>query len=1004
MFTKNFHQNLKILHVGCEQPRAYYIPFGTISAALEGKRENSDRFRLLSGDWAFKYFDSINKVPEGIVSEPIDRWDTIPVPSNWQLHGYDVPQYINARYPFPVDPPYVPKDNPAGVYSKVITVDEDWDGLLKYLVFEGVDSCFYLYINGKFVGYSQVSHMTSEFDITQYLVLGENRITVIVLKWCDGSYLECQDKWRMSGIFRDVYILTRPKGHLRDYFIKTEIANDYKSAKINIELDILNPEDVKITVFDPQGQEIASGSPDEDGRASFEIFDPQFWSAETPALYSVLIYAADEYICERVGIREIKIENSVFKFNGRAIKLKGVNRHDFNAYKGYVCDERDMMADLELMKRHNINAIRTSHYPNDPRFLQLCDKYGFYVIDEADIETHGIWELGSDMLSEAPEWEEAYIDRVMRMVERDKNRPSVILWSMGNESGYGRNFVAAIAKAKERDNTRFIHYEGHRWIESEQRFSPEPDVVSRMYSSVDWCDEFCREGKDTRPFMLCEYSHAMGNGPGDLKDYWDIIYTHPNFIGAFVWEWFNHGLYAGKTEDNKPKFLYGGDFGEEYHDDNFCVDGLVMPDLQPTPGLIELKYVIQPVRIEPVNLEKGEFKITNLYDFNYLSKFECVYEITRNGEVVSSGNLGALAIPPQRTETVCIDYQLPEDGSCYVRFSFRQLGDSPLVPSGEEMAFAQFKLPVEYKFRTVKRESKVLGLEEQADLFVISGENFKYTFNKHTAAFEQIEFEGEPLLNEAMGFNIWRAPIDNDKNTKHHWFNLGIDKARVRVYDVHAKHSDESIEISADLSFACPTKPNFVKVTAVWEVDGNGLIQLKYDVTLHEKVEYLPRFGIRFAMDKVFNTVEYYGRGPGDSYIDRKYATSVGRYKLPVDSMMFDYIRPQESGNRHGTEWAAVYGSDGKGILLYNLEGFDFSAIGHSQEELERAKHNFELPESTKTWVCADYMQSGVGSNSCGPRLPEKYRLKDKSFCGSLAIKPINRESDFWAEVLTKYE
>lgn len=1004
MLKKNYHQNPKVLHIGCEHPRAYYIPFGSALGAFEGKRENSDRLKLLSGDWSFKYFDSIEQVPEDIALQPLDGWDSIPVPSNWQLHGYDRPQYINTRYPFPVDPPYVPIDNPAGVYSKVITVDEDWDGLLKYLVFEGVDSCFYLYINGKFVGYSQVSHMTSEFDITPYLVLGENRITVVVLKWCDESYLECQDKWRMSGIFRDVYILTRPKGHLRDYFIKIQIANDYKSASIDIQLDIINPEDVNITVFDPSGQEIASSSPDEEGRAVFEIFDPQFWSAETPALYSVLIYAADEYICERVGIREIKIENSVLKFNGRAIKLKGVNRHDFNAYKGYVCNEQDMLADLKLMKRHNINAIRTSHYPNDPRFLQLCDKYGFYVIDEADIETHGIWELGFDMLSEHPDWEEAYVDRVMRMVERDKNRLCVISWSMGNESGYGRNFVAAIKKTKERDNTRFIHYEGQRWLEEEQRFAPEVDVVSRMYSGTEWCKEFCREGKDDRPFMLCEYSHAMGNGPGDLKDYWDIIYSYPNFLGAFVWEWFNHGLYAGKTKDGKPKFLYGGDFGEEYHDGNFCVDGLVMPDLQPTPGLKELKYVIQPVRVEPVNLEKGEFKITNLYDFSYLSKLECLYEVTRNGEVISSGNLGALAIPPQRSETVCIDYELPEDGSCYVRFSFRLLGDSPLIPSGEELAFAQFKLPVEYKFESVKRENKPLEIEEKAGCIIIKGENFRYTFNKYTAAFEQLEFEGTLLLTEPMNFNIWRAPIDNDKDTKNHWFNLGIDKAKVRVYDVHIKRNGNSVEISADFAFACPTKPNYVKVTAVWEIDGSGVINLNYDVMLHERLEYLPRFGIRFAMDKAYDTVEYYGRGPGDSYIDRKHATFIGRFKLPVASMMFDYICPQESGNRHNTEWAAVYDSGRNGLLIYNLDGFDFSAIGYSQEELQRAEHNFELNESTKTWVCADYMQSGVGSNSCGPRLLEKYRLKDRFFSGRLTIKPVNRKSEFWAEVLTKCE
>lgn len=1009
MLTKKYHENPSCLHVGCEEPHAYFIPFGSSADAFDQPRESSDRFVSLNGRWAFSYYGSIDEVPEAAVSGEADLsgWNTIPVPSNWQLHGYDAPQYLNALYPFPADPPYVPVENPAGVYARDFEVDEQWDGLQKYLIFEGVDSCFYLYINGQFAGYSQVSHMTSEFEISSYLRQGVNRVTVVVLKWCDGSYLECQDKWRMSGIFRDVYLLARPKGHLRDFMITTHISPDYRAAELRFDLQMLNPEDVVITVTDPDGQPLGKTSPDEEGRAVFPIESPILWSAETPELYKVLIEAAGEYIPEQVGIREIKIEDCVVRFNGRAIKLKGVNRHDFNAKNGCVCSVEDMEADLALMKRHNINAVRTCHYPNDPRFLQLCDRYGFYVMDEADLETHGIWVLGSsDRLSDDPVWEPAYLDRIGRMVERDKNRPSVISWSMGNESGYGCNFVAALSWVKRRDPSRFTHYEGQRWLGKENGgFAPEPDVVSRMYADTKWCDEFCTEQYDKRPLVLCEYSHAMGNGPGDLYDYWERIYSYPNFLGGFVWEWFNHGLYGGKTPDGKPKYLYGGDFGETHHDGNFCADGLVFPDGRATPGLKELKYVVQPVRVEPVDLRDGTFRIRNLYDFSYLSRLECIWEVTRYGKTITSGSLGALPIPPQRTETIQLGYALPDDGRCFVRLSFRQQGYSPLIPAGEEMAFAQFELPVRVKLPEVKvQPAPALDVAGQGHLLNITGERFAYTFDRYTGAFAQLEVDRKKLLASPMAFNIWRAYIDNDKDIRKAWREQGLDTAYVRVYDVNSQRDETGVTINVDFAFSSPTRANPAVATAQWIIDPSGAIRLSAEVKVADKVDYLPRFGIRMAMDGSFGTAEYFGLGPGDSYIDRRHAGYIGRFCRPVADMMTDYLRPQDCGNHYGTEWAAVYDSSKTGLLFVNPDGFDFQALPYSQEELEKAGHAYNLPKSNQTVVCADYMQSGVGSNSCGPRLLEQYRLKDKNFTFQLTIRPVSAKSgSLWGIALAEY-
>ncbi len=985
MKVTRYFEDLTTLHVGTEKPRAYYVPFGTAKGIFESEREDSDRFGLLNGQWSFNYYKSIERVPETAVSPelPLDKANKVAVPSTWQATGYDQVMYTNIEYPFPIDPPFIPKENPCGVYSRDFIVPSEWEGFRKYIVFEGVDSCFYLYVNGRQIGYSQVSHMTSEFDITDALVEGTNRVTVIVMKWCEGSYLEDQDKFRYSGIFRDVYLLGRPKGHLRDYEIRTELAEDYRTAKMTFTIDAINPDDAIITVTDPDGHDVGVVRPDSEGKAELTVKNPILWNAESPELYTVLIDCAGEYIGEHIGIRSVKIENGIFKFNGRIIKLKGVNRHDSDPFTGCVVDMEHMLRDLELMKRHNINAIRTSHYPNDPRFLQMCDKYGFYVVDEADIETHGMGQDGaawSYMMIE-PEWAESVLDRVRLMVERDKNRQCIVLWSMGNESGYGPNMEAALKWTKERDDTRYTHYEGvpHSYSELDDPnnlgFIGESDVYSRMYAHAPYCKEYCESEGAARPLMLCEYCHAMGNGPGDLKEYWDVVYSHPNFMGAFVWEWCDHAFYAGDADNGMPKFYYGGDSGEQPNSDNFCVDGLVSPDRKPHQGLKELKAVIQPVKVEAIDLEKGDFRVTNLFDFIYLSRYECKWELTCNGEVVKSASLGALAIPAHSSRDISIDYDIPESGRCYVRFSFVQLGIGELTRDGEEMAFAQFELPVKPAAIVAKLPSGTLEVEENETKIQIQGEGFSHIFDKTRAAFRQLSFNGEKMFASPMQFNMWHAPIDNERFIKGKWYWKGYNRQTVRVYSTNVEVTLGSCVIEQEIAFVTFSRQPLVRAKVKWTVNRAGDVTLHADAALREGEQFLPRFGVRVMLDKSYDTVDYFGYGPSESYIDKRMSQWRGRFKKKVADMPVDYIRPQENGNRYDTELAAITVNDGAGLVICGGR-FDFSALPYTQEDLERASHNYELVPCGKTVLCIDAMHSGVGSNSCGPDLAEKYQLR----------------------------
>lgn len=1031
MISKKLHENLNIIRVNTVDAHSYFIPFKNLGTALCGKREDSEFFKLLSGkNWKFRYFECFDDIDESVLTNPekVD-WNEIPVPSCWQMHGYDKPQYTNVNYPFPCDPPYIPHINPAGVYSTDFYIDEEWDHKLKHLVFEGVDSAFYLYVNGEFVGYSEVSHNTSEFDITRYLVPGKNTLCVAVVKWCTGSYFEDQDKFRLSGIFRDVYLLARSNNALKDIFITSSVSEDFGEAVLDINLEG-EFTSCDITVIDPYGETVMDKETVFKNHFHINIDEPILWNAESPMLYKIVIEASDEVIVQKFGIRTVECENGVFKLNGKSVKLKGVNRHDFNAETGFVCSEQDFINDLKLMKNHNINAIRTAHYPNDPRLLELCDKYGFYVVDEADIETHGIgykpdWGGLLCTLTDDDKYLSQYTTRVSLMVERDKNFASVIMWSMGNESGYGKNFVAAIKETKIRDPKRLVHYEGQNAQERQlNNMAPEQgevDVYSIMYPEIGWCEQYCEEKWQTKPLMLCEYAHSMGNSPGDLKDYWDMIYKYDNCCGAFVWEWFNHGLIAGKTPDGRPKYSYGGDFGEITHDGNFCCDGLVQPDGTPTPGLVELKYVMQPVKVEPICLETGEFKVTNLYDFSFLSKFECVWELTRYGKVIDKGTLGNLAIAPHSSIDIKIPYEMPIDGYCFVKISFKSYKEE-LVLDGTEMAFAQFNLGTEpVAFSRI--ETSLVCCDETSRYIEIHGDKFHYTYDKYIAGFTSLCVNGVKLIDEPLVFNIYRAKIDNDRKADATFKEIRAHLAEPfgKVTEV-IKH-DSHVEISTKFSVSALSKYSIIDGIANWIIYDDGRIHLelnagagkgiKYndddDIDTHEifktkkKIDYLPRFGMKTALSNDFNLLEYFGMGPGESYCDLNASAYMGLFKSTVQDQFTHFVKPQANGNHYGTVFAGIYNKDKYGILIstQSKDGFEFSALPYSDKELEAVNHDYELGTSHKTHLTFDYRQSGLGSGSCGPQLMKKYRFNENEFTWHLDISPITPNLDtLWKKAL----
>ena len=1287
MFIPRYYESLGHLHVGTQPNRAYYVPASTPMDTVGENRVNSDRFMLLNGDWDFKYYASIYDLDAEVsrlraAGRPVfydvdfggddapenadprtaatgalaaDGFTTTPVPSVWQNHGFDRHQYTNFDYPFPFDPPFVPQDNPCGVYLCDFMHTSDPDAPCTYLNFEGVDSAFYAWVNGEFVGYSQVSHSTSEFDVTDVLEDGVNTLAVLVLKWCDGSYQEDQDKFRMSGIFRDVYLLDRPEYAIRDMFVHTSIWRNVDSALVEagisddeydaspvdhatVDVDFAFFDDadvpVKVQLFDEDGELVAetasepiddpmagdeddvtvrtqpdaseaddatgTGSDDtaaddeEEGviesiddvaaidddstdaqaalriasvtgtlaggangtgftgdsafaptaHASLAVDDPHLWTAETPYLYTIVYTTANEVITALVGIREVSVDGNVVKVNGKPIKLHGVNRHDSDPVTGPVISEEQLMRDLTLMKEHNVNAIRTSHYPNAPHFYDLYDRLGFYVVAEADNESHGamrgvhpdesdaaVNKRWNRPIADNPAWIAPTVDRAQRSVERDKNHASIIFWSMGNECAYGCTFEAALLWTQTFDPSRLTHYESARYVDEGQECDYSYlDVHSRMYPSVEEIDQyFSEEGPRTpdglrdgsngddgdngvKPYVLCEFCHAMGNGPGDLEDYFTRIQRYDGLAGGFIWEWCDHAIDRGTNAAGKREYAYGGDSGEYPHFGNFCMDGLVYPDRTPHTGLLEFKNVYRPVRVTGFDAAAGTVTLHNYLDFlDVADAVFMTFELLVDGvETVwaaweSDPAAGAAfreehpgnytpsmpSIAPHGDAVVDIPAEIldaiPEAGNVTMLVKYYQATDTETLPIGFELGFDEVAVPTaDPRNQTVVAaladiadgigsdddvddvaddgtdsvEGADDGANDAADAgydddvladpltvmqtdasITVEGSTFRYVLDRRTGLFSSMSFANRSLLNRPMELNVWRAPTDNDQYIKADWIRAQYDRAQARAYEVGVLVDEddviakpESIELRADdedapvasfgddailddgnagdvsaiatsedgsvvvdgqvtihatMALVAPIVQRIADIDADWTIAPDGSVALRMHVMRDTDFPFLPRFGLRLFVPKPMRQIAYCGLGPNESYIDKRRSSYHGVFSGTPESLFEPYIKPQENGNHHDCDWASVASDDAELLVLRAGDhAFDFQALPYTQEELTAKAHNSELKPADSTVVCVDYMQSGIGSNSCGPKLHEKYRLDDAEFDFDLVLRP----------------
>lgn len=1009
MIVPRHYEDLKIMHENTMPSRAYYMPASHDMGPLVEDRFSSDRVICLNGTWEFQYFNSIYDLQEKFYEQGYDcsRFTQVEVPGVWQNYGYDSHQYTNVRYPIPLDPPYVPQENPCGAYVRKFYYEIPEEAPRAYLNFEGVDSCFYVWVNGKYVGYSQVSHATSEFDVTEVLKNGENTLAVLVLKWCDGTYLEDQDKFRMSGIFRDVYFVNRPENVVYDYFTTTEIQEE--QAVITVQASYQGKAvPTKLTLYDAEHKEIASQVFQENigtvytHKAVILVKEPNLWNPEQPYLYTLVLETEGEVITDRIGLREICVKDAVLYVNGTAIKFKGVNRHDSDPVTGFVIGLEQMKKDLQMMKESNFNAVRSSHYPNVPYFYQLCDEYGFFVIAEADNESHGTqsqylkdsnWENVSrkwnERISDNPEFIPATLDRTQLCVHREKNRPCIIIWSMGNECGYGCTFEEALKWTKGFDSTRLTCYESSFYRSDRRKYDySNIDIFSRMYPSLEEIQEYM-DKKPDKPLLLIEYCHAMGNGPGDLEDYFQIIYEYDVLCGGFVWEWCDHAIYQGQAANGKEKYLYGGDFGEEVHDGNFCMDGLVYPDRTPHTGLLEYQNVYRPARVVSFCQKTGELCLENYMNYMDLKDYiYLVYEVNCDGKLLEKKQfILQESVLPHKKGTILLDITVPDSGKCYLKVSYHLKHGTSVMAQGSRMGFDEILLKNQdgrnqqatALLETQEQKEAEVQVSETDRFLSVRSDTFFYVYNKLSGLFEQLSVDGEELLETPMELNIWRAPTDNDRKIKQEWIDAGYDRSKARAYDTHWEMNGEGIRIYSTVSVAAVAIQKVLDIEAVWKIYRTGEISVKMHVKKDREFPQLPRFGIRLFLRGEYENLKFYGLGPHESYRDKCRSCSHGLYDTTVEEQHEDYICPQENGSHTDCDYLMLE-KENQTVTAVSSRPFSFNVSYYSQEELTRKAHNFELEKSGSTIVCLDYAQNGIGSNSCGPELRKEYQFTEETF------------------------
>lgn len=999
-----YHENIETLHIGCEKPRAYFIPYNSTEAALADVRDESPYFKTLIGEWSFKFFPSVSDIDDPLLVEFAEN-DRIDVPMNWQNalgRGYDTPNYTNTNYPYPIDPPYVPDENPTGVYKREFTLRScDIENKDVMLNFEGVDSCFYLYVNGAFVGYSQVSHMTSEFNVTKLVHEGKNEIRLVVLKWCDGSYLEDQDMFRASGIFREVYLLMRDKKRIDDLFVKYDISDDFSSAVVKFDLSANSKIKVRYTLSDAEGKVVASGSFErKTGLVEItKINSPKLWSDEIPYLYNLTLEAGSEIINIPVGIRKIEIKDAVIYINGKKVKARGVNRHDSHPMLGHATPMEHIKRDLCIIKSFNCNMIRTSHYPNDPRFYALCDRLGIYVVDEADIECHGIG-IYRDFpeITDDPAWEGAFIDRAERMLERDKNHPSVIIWSVGNECGAGVNHKKMVEFYKSRDNSRLVHLEDEsrraRAVENEiakgkeMPVSPEAyreyiDFESRMYPRLDEIQGYyLDEEKRKYPIFLCEYCHAMGNSPGDVGEYWKLIRENDSFFGGCIWEFTDHSVAIGDNIYKEPHYTYGGDFGDYPNDAEFCVDGVVYPDRRAHTGFYEIKQAQAPVKLD---YEGGKLTVTSYRYFTDMTDLSLVYTFEKNGIAIKSGRIGELDIEPLGSETYEIEAPKVNDGVLTLNVFVKQNTETEWAKIGHEIYSKQFILLDKIEKREMSSGGASLT-ENEKEYKVFYGES-AVTVSRKTGLITSFVHEGKEMLSAPVTPEIWRAPTDNDRKIKHKWISNGYDKAGVKCYGVTAEKLIDRVVVKSVISLAAPIIKPVIKMTLTYTFSEGSAVKISCNAEVREGLPPLPRFGFKFTLPEGFEDVSYFGYGPYESYEDKRLASRLSVFNTTATKNFEPYVRPQENSAHYGCKWAGVTNIAGHG-MLFMADRFSLSASHFSPEALTLAKHDFELVPERETTVIIDYRNAGIGSNSCGPELLPEYRISENTINFEFSFSP----------------
>lgn len=961
---RKFYQDLSLTSHNTLPFRASYSPEGADT--------------LLSGEWQFRYFESLEDLPETLEIWDVDIGEkTLPVPGVWQVHGYDSHQYTNVKFALPYDPPYVPRQNPCGLYQHKFSVEKQEERSYS-VVFDGVDSCHYFWLNGKYVGFSKVSHSQSEYDVTDHLIDGENTLRVLVLKWCDGSYLEDQDKFRVSGIFRDVHLLSRPKNHIHDLRITALPNADFTKGMVKINLDYVGESfPVVVELYEGETQ-IFSGN--FLSGIEFSIDSPKLWNAEFPHLYTLNILANGEQIIERIGFRKIEIINQVLHFNGVPLRFRGVNRHDSDPFVGPAVSKENVLLDMAMMKQHNFNAIRTSHYPNAPWFYRLCDEYGFYVIAESDIETHGTtmthFVHSKDHYSicaRDPRFEKPILDRVQRNVIQNHNRTSVVMWSLGNESGYGENFEVAAKWVRSYDSSRLVHYESLN--EHPESFTPDLsllDVYSRMYCSPDMIEDYFHEGKYQKPYLLCEYVHAMGNGPGDPEDYYRCFDRHPECCGGFVWEWCDHAFVL-REKDGKPQFGYGGDFGEYQHDGNFCVDGLVSADRQVKPGLLELKNVMRPIR---ARLEGMDLVLRNTMEFTSGSDYQVELLLQENGKIVFNkileGDWDISDLAPRSEKRITLKFVSSGEGRADVLLITRAQKDSAFVKKGDTLGLEQLTLWDEPALPSPEKGLPVY--ENERFTLRILCDNAELVYNKRTATFDSIVYKGEELLQAPGKFLTWRAPTDNDRYIKEEWIKAHLTRDVFRTYDTKIWEAEGALHIETEIGITPTGITKLLAGKVHYCIYQTGIVDMHMTGHMDETLPFLPRLGMELLLKKEMQNLHYTGYGPSESYLDKQRASYFGEFSSPVAEQYVDYLKPQEHGSHLGTREIKLTDGANTDLHILSAKGFSFNVSNYSVQELSNKAHSWELEGSPYVHLILDLFQAGIGSNSCGVPLDKKYR------------------------------